>query len=344
MDAGKFYAFLRFEEASLALRTVLHLGLIDQLGKQTVSHDELRETLGWTEQSARTMFALLQVMEILEHDAGHYRVTELAANCLGDGIPTSRKPYLAMGSGDDVDGLLQVLRGDFADDALPLYGEENAGETVMDHVDVAREIAFGLASRARNFAAPLAAAVAQVAPGAKTLADIGAGSPYVAHACLQALPQLQTVCLVDRANGMQFVHEMIDQQQLDTGQLDFHEGDFFAALPAAEIYVLSNTAHDWKPEEYTRIADNIRKVMDPNGLVCIHEPLLLTSWNSDAEWMRALWMACYALTLLRLTLGQGTCYTVDEHHAILAKSGFQPTATPLPTTDGCTALFYRPEN
>ena len=341
MDAGKFYALLRFEEAALALRTVLRMGLVDQLGDQTVTHAELCERLGFTEQAGRTFFALLRVMEILEQHNDGYRVTTLAATCLADGVSSSRKPYLAMGTGEDVDALLAMMRGDHPADALPLYAEENAGETVMDLTDVGREIALGLASRARNFAAPLAAAIAQVAPNAKSLADVGAGSPYVAQACLQALPQLEKVRLIDRANGMRFVHEIINSEQIDASQVEFHEEDFFAALPGAEVYVLSNTAHDWLPQEYTRIANNIRQVIDSHGLVCIHEPILMTSWNSEVEWVRALWMACYALTLLRLTLGQGTCYTVDEHHEILAKSGFVPQGTPIPTTDGCTALFYR---
>jgi hypothetical protein len=198
MDAGRFYAQLRFEEASLALRAVLKMGLVDQLGDRTFSGEELRETLGFTEQAARTFFVLLQVMEILVVRDDRYRVTSLAAECLADGLPTSRKPYLSMGIGEDVDALLDLLKGNHPEGALPLYSGENAGETVMDDADVAREIALGLASRARNFAAPLAAAVADAAPAAKSLADIGAGSPYVAQACLDALPSLQKVILVDR--------------------------------------------------------------------------------------------------------------------------------------------------
>lgn len=46
----------------------------------------------------------------------------------------------------------------------------------MDDTEVARGIAMGLSSRARNFADPLAAAVAARAPAAKSRADIGAGS------------------------------------------------------------------------------------------------------------------------------------------------------------------------
>ena len=314
---------------------------MDQLSNRSVSHEELRQALGFTEQAARTFFSLLRVMEILEFDEERYRVTERAAVCLADGIATSRKPYLAMGGVDDVDALLKLLRGEHAENARPLYGGEDSGVTVMDDTDVAREIAIGLSSRARNFAEPLAAAVASQSSHARSLADIGAGSPYVALACLAACPTIETAIMVDRANGMRFVREIIQAERMDTSQLAFHEGDFFDSVPAADVYVLSNTAHDWQQSDYSLIMNHIRRVISNDGLVCIHEPLLLTSWDSDAQWVRALWMACYALTLLRITLGEGTCYSVEEHHAILASSGFEPVGQPVPTCDGCTALFYR---
>ena len=89
------------------------------------------------------------------------------------------------------------------------------------------------------------------------------------------------------------------------------------------------------------IMSNIRSLISRDGVVCIHEPMLVTSWDSETEWMRALWMACYALALFRLTLGEGTSYTIEEHHEVLAMSGFLPSGAPVPTSDGCTALFYR---
>ena len=152
---------------------------------------------------------------------------------------------------------------------------------------------------------------------------------------------LQKVMLIDRPNGMRFAREMIRDEQMDEDQLELHEADFFRAVPAADVFVISNTAHDWQPQDYSLIIGNIREVIPSDGTICIHEPLLLTSWDSDTEWVRALWMACYALTLFRLTLGAGTCYTIAEHHGILSKHGFQPSGMPMDTCDGCTALFYR---
>ncbi|MEE3032172.1 MAG: methyltransferase, partial [Planctomycetota bacterium] len=96
----------------------------------------------------------------------------------------------------------------------------------------------------------------------------------------------------------------------------------------ADIYVLSDTAYDWRPEEYRTLIENIRHSMKQDGVICIHEPLLLDQWNSDREGYQALWMACYAMTLLKLTLGAGTCYSIEEHHAILAQSGMRPSGSP----------------
>ena len=345
MDAGRFYALLRFEEASLALRAAMRMNLVDRMGERVFSRDELRHELGFTEQAARTFFALLQVMDVLDLDDGSYRVTARAAQCLADGRASSRKPYLSMGAADDAAALIELLQGGRPADALPLYGGENAGQTVMDDTSAAREIAMGLSSRARNFADPLAAAVASAvsseAPSAKSLADIGAGSPYVAIACLRAIPSLERATLFDRANGMRFAREMAEGQPR-AGQIEFLEGDFFDGVPTADVYILSNTAHDWRPAEYSVIANNVRAACPEDGMICIHEPMLLSSWINDGEWVQALWMACYAQTLFRLTLGEGTCYTPEEHHSILEASGFAPIGEPIPTCDGCAAMFYRP--
>ncbi|MFC1759821.1 hypothetical protein ACFL2H_13820 [Planctomycetota bacterium] len=86
---------------------------------------------------------------------------------------------------------------------------------------------------------------------------------------------------------------------------------------------------------------NVRGAISPQGLVCIHEPLLRTSWETKDDWCEALWMACYAVTLFRLTRGKGSCYAVAEHDAIQRKAGFVRTDDPIPTVDGCTVLFYK---
>ena len=59
VDAGQYYALLRFEEAALALRATLQLNLIDRIDDRRFESGELRQMLGFTEQAARTFFAKL---------------------------------------------------------------------------------------------------------------------------------------------------------------------------------------------------------------------------------------------------------------------------------------------
>lgn len=341
MDAGKYYALLRFEEAALALRAALRLGMVDTIGDRIVTPCELAEIFGFTEQATRTFVALLDVMEVLHREGNSIRVAERARECLSVGASSTRQPYLAMGTGTDVEQFIRLLQGDLPQDSLPLYARDDAGDTIMDQPNAASEIAFGLASRARNFAEPLAKAFVPYASKSRILADIGAGSPFVAMASLNAVPHLARAILVDRANSMQFAGMMAKQNGFDDPRLEFLEQDFFQAVPAADIYCLSNTAHDWLPQEYSALMTNVRDSIAPGGVVCIHEPLLVSTWNSAEQWVNALWMACYALTLFRLTEGKGTCYTRDEHDAVMDQNGFVPVGEPVPTVDGCTALFYQ---
>jgi len=343
MDAGKYYALLRFEEASLALRAAMKLKVVEQIGHDELSLEELRDLFGFTDQGTRTFVALLEVMEILQHTGRVFSVADRAKEALSDGHPLSRKPYLSMGSGDEADALIEMLRGNFPESSLPLYGSDEVANTVMDDPEVAREIAVGLASRAKNFAEPLAAAIKPFGAKARIVADIGAGSPYVAQACLEALPHLNAAVLVDRPNGMQYAREMADALDINTEKVRFEEQDFFQGVPAADIYCISNTAHDWLKDEYATIMTNVRDAIAPGGVVCLHEPLLMSSWNSAAEWVHALWMASYALTLYKLTAGKGTCYTQAEHDHVMSGCGFVPIGEPADTLDGCTAMFYRLE-
>ena len=344
MDAGKYYALLRFEEAAQALRVALKLGIVEKVGDQQLTRVQFAELFDFTPQGARTYIALLEVLEILEGSRGIYSIAPRAKEVLADDLPSSRKPYLLMGSGPEVDALIDMLRGDFDNQPLPLYGDSDTPKTLMDVPIVARDVAVGLSSRSRNFAQPLADAIAPYATKMRILADLGAGSPYVGLACLQAMPHLSKVKLVDRPNGMKFVRELaaqIESLGADTSKLEYCEEDFFRSVPGADIYCVSNTAHDWLPEEYEQVITNLRDSIAPGGVVCIHEPLLPTMWNNSEQWIQALWMTCYALSLYKLTAGKGSCYTHDEHRGVMEGCGFGQVGEPVETQDGCTAIFFQ---
>ena len=342
-DARDFYALLRFEEAALGLRTAFQLDLVERIGSRALTTHDVQGEFQFTPQATRTFGALLRVINVIDPaDSDHWRVTELARNCLASEAEFTRRPYLAMGAHPEVETFVDLLQGRCDASSPALYGREGEAETLMDVEEVAQAVSFGLASRAKCFAQPLARAISsQACPELTTLADIGAGSPYVASGCRQLMPQLTATKLVDRANGMRYVRQMLAASRESEKDFELCEQDFFQSVPTADIYSISNTAHDWLDSEYLEIMTHVRGAISREGLVCIHEPLLVTRWKTREEWQEALWMACYAVTLFRLTHGKGSCYTVEEHDQIQQRAGFSRSVDPIRTIDGCTALFYR---
>lgn len=350
IDAGPFYAILRFEEAATVLRAVFRLDFVERVADRCRSHNsdrvdtsDLAEMFGFTPQGTKTFLAVLHAMDVvLPHETG-WSLTAAAKECLMSGVARSRRPYLQMGPTESADALIAMLRGNFPAESVPLYSFDDHPSLMEapETANVAHEIAYGLASRARCFAEPLAKFILANIPtsvaGPLKVADLGAGSPFVMQAVLERSSAVSRAILVDQKAGLALAREMIHDE---LPRMDFEETDIFNRVPAADMYCMSNTAHDWLPEDYRRLAANIRVAMPTAGRVVVHEPLMLTSWSTLKQQHEALWMSCYALALYKLCGGRGTCYTACEHDHIMRSAGFERVAGPEKTTDGCSGLCY----
>ncbi|MEM7474520.1 MAG: methyltransferase [Planctomycetota bacterium] len=350
-DASNFYALLRYEEARHALMACFKLEIVDQLAGGSFSQQQFCQQFGFTKQGGRTFLHLLIAMDVIaasNNAVDEFQITLHAAECLSLTGDRSRRPYLQMGRDETSDALISMLRGDFV--GTSLYGEagsQHAASLMEDEQtqEIAAEVALGLASRARNFAIPLASCISSVLQELAIdekliLADIGAGSPYVARACLDELPQIESALLVDQERGLQYANELLKELPNAKG-IETCTCNVFESAPAANIYLLSNTAHDWLPEACQKIYDNVHQTALSPSLLVLHEPLLVRPEEVSLQANQALWMACYALALYKLTHGQGTCYLESEHDAMLSESGFERVGSSMPTVDGCTALLYR---
>lgn len=350
IDASPFYAMLRFEEAATVLRAAFRLDFVDRVADSCGTPDhggastsDLAKMFGFTPQGAKTYLAVLHAMDVIRPNKTGWLLTATARECLMNGATRSRRPYLQMGPTESADALIAMLRGDFPDESLPLYGYDDQPSLMEapETASVAHQIAHGLASRARCFAEPLARFIHSNMPtsdtGSLTVADLGAGSPFVMQAVLDHSPSVSKAILVDQKAGLAHARQMVLDEQ---PRMCFQEADIFQRVPSADMYCMSNTAHDWLPEDYQRLAANIRASVSTAGRVVVHEPLMLTSWSTLKEQHEALWMSCYALALYKLCGGRGTCYSVDEHDHIMQSVGFERVAGPEKTTDGCSGLCY----
>ena len=355
-NEGNFYALLRFQEAAEALRVCFELHLVDSLGNNSLQWETLCDRFSFTLQGARTFGYLLVSMHVLEwidpmERRSGLRVTELAKTVLGEDSKQSRLPYLAMGASESTLQLIKMLQGNF--DGKSLYDASN-DDCLMESAateEVAREIAYGLASRAKNFAEPLAALISGslnnrpiVGEGERiVMADLGAGSPFVALACLRREQERMSATLVDQSAGLKFARQMYDEIDSPKPELNFLEANIFHQVPRANHYLLSNTIHDWLPNQCVELYKNISAAAPDRVTIMIHEPMLWPGNPTPYNQWDSLWKSCYGLTLYKLTGGQGSCYTLGEHISMLQQAGFVQACFPEVTSDGCTTVDFQRE-
>jgi hypothetical protein len=105
--------------------------------------------------------------------------------------------------------------------------------------------------------------------GAKMAVDVGGANGALVCALAKANPDLRGVVYDlphSRAGGLAYVAEqgLSDRVGVETG-------DFFAAAPQADLYLLKFILHDWDDASAVRILTNIRRAMNVGGRVVLIE-------------------------------------------------------------------------
>ncbi|GAB5898039.1 methyltransferase [Mycolicibacterium mageritense] len=100
-------------------------------------------------------------------------------------------------------------------------------------------------------------------------------------------------------------------------RFDFHEGDFFANLPTADLYILKHILHDWPDEKAAVILDSCRRAASTGARLVVAELILDSGIPSrlTAE-----------IDLTMLTLVGGRERTADDFQRLLSDSSFEITA------------------
>jgi hypothetical protein len=125
-----------------------------------------------------------------------------------------------------------------------------------------------------GFTSGLAQEVARVVDTstAKVAVDIGGASGTLVHSLLMANSQLHGIVLdlpavVPSATAAAAALGLAERSRAMAG-------DFFTAVPEADIYLLKNVLHDWNDEEAVRILKRCRQAMRRGGRVVVIEMLM----------------------------------------------------------------------
>ena len=94
-------------------------------------------------------------------------------------------------------------------------------------------------------------------------------------------------------------------------------GDFFAAVPAADLYLLKAILHDWDDDSCVRILRNCREAARPGGRVIVIE-------NVIRDLARDRFATLLDMNMLAVTTGQER--DLAAYDELFAASGWQRSA------------------
>jgi hypothetical protein len=107
---------------------------------------------------------------------------------------------------------------------------------------------------------------------ATVIADIGGAGGSLLHAVLQANPAPSGI-VFDLPNIAEIAKGAAAEVGLER-RVTSVGGDFFEAVPAADLYLLRYILHDWDDAACIRILRNCRRAMLPGGRVAVIEQVL----------------------------------------------------------------------
>jgi hypothetical protein len=165
----------------------------------------------------------------------------------------------------------------------------------------------------------------------RTLADIAGGHGYLLAQILKANPELSGV-LFDVPPVIEGAGELLEAEGV-AARVEKVSGDFFAAVPGADAYIMKHIIHDWDDERCVTILKNIREAMRPDAKVLIVESVVPVG---DGPHYSKL------LDLEMLASPGGAERTAEEYAALLAEAGLRmtrvvPTRSPFSIVEAVAA-------
>ena len=167
--------------------------------------------------------------------------------------------------------------------------------------------------------------------GFRTLADVAGGHGYLLSQILKANPGLAGV-LFDVPQVIEGAGPLLEREGV-AARVERVAGDFFAAVPRADAYVLKHIIHDWDDERAAAILRNVNAAMGPQARVLIVETVVPE--GNEPHYSKL-------LDLEMLASPGGIERTADEYAALLAAAGLRlsrivPTRSPFSIVEAVRA-------
>jgi len=316
---------------SKAVGVAAKLGIADEIGDGEKTAAEIATALGTDPSATERLIRGIAALGLLAQSRpGVYRLTELGQLLRSDGEESMRA--YAVGETEPGHWLTwnnleySVRTGNRASPGA--LGKE-MWDYLADNPEEARWFSGGMSSMGRWVARDLAAS--GLVPRGATVADIGGAEGLLASAILHADPTAQGI-LLDLPNVVAASESVVARTGL-AERMRLVGGDFFKAVPEADVYLLKQVLHDWTDEQCVTILANCARSLRPGGRVIIVEFVL----PDGDEFSEARMMDLNMLVML-----PGRERSAAEYEALLEKAGLKHVAT-HPTTTAFSLIEARVE-
>jgi hypothetical protein len=309
-------------QVSQALYVVARMDIATQLADEPLSIGRLAEETGADEDALRRLLRTLAPLGLFRH-VGHDTV---AVTSFGELLSSSHPASLR-------DAALYWMETHYQP-FNELLGTVRTGKP-------AAEILYGkpffewLAEDPRR-AALLTGAMANVTgglragmfegyalPQGKVVADIGGADGTVMAELLGRAPGRHGI-VFDLPHVVSDAHELLRARGL-TDRVEVVGGDFFDAVPTADVYVLSYILHDWDYASSGKLLGSIARAANPGARLVVIEAVVP---EGDTPHLAKM----IDLTMLAMLTGRER--TAEEYEALLGEAGFAvdrilPTPSPF---------------
>lgn len=317
----------------LLTAAVAHFNVFGRLAAQPMTIDGLGEALGLAPRPLIVLMTALRAFGLLRTDEkNRLTLTDLAREHLLPGGAFDVGDYIGLAAtSPGVLAMVERLRTNkpaIHESGVAFIYREGVVSS-MENEAAARHFTLALAGRAKNVAPHLARKVKL--GDVRLLVDVGGGTGIYSIALLQQYPGLRAIVL-DRPEVLKVAQEMAQQFGV-ADRLTLQSGDMFHdALPAADVFLLSNILHDWDIPECRALLARCAAMLLPGGQLLIHDVFLNDALDGPLP------MALYSAALFTLT--EGRLYSAAEYRNWMEEIGLTVGAS-VPTLIHCSVLAGR---
>lgn len=295
------------------------MGIADLIGQGSRSSDDLAAAVGV---DAGALYRVLRALSgaglFTELPEKQFTLTPLGAT-LRTGVPGSMHAFVLLFGGDV-----------YARAWLDLPASVQSGKTAVEHLYGAPlypylahhpEDARLFDEAMTSFTSVENAAVAARYDfsGVSTVVDVGGGHGSLLRAVVEGNPGLSGI-LFDQPHIAEGARARVAASPI-ASRCEVVSGDFFEAVPSADVCLLKHIVCNWDDEAAVRILKSCHRALPPGGKILVVESVIAHSAPAEL------------LDVHLLTVVGGRMRTEQEHRSLMAAAGFRLNRL-LPTEVG----------